>query len=156
MVIFVLLDGPRAVSFNPAGPIYTKNQNETLSVRCVSDCYPGCSYSWSYPTGAGSSTDTLYIGSLQRNNIGNYTCTARNTYPGIIGAATETIAINVRCMLLHYIYEKKKIPRYWYNYEAQPFKPIRGCYSHELIFRLVVVRQELPFRARKAYTNSQR
>ena len=101
MILFAILDGPDGVSFNPPGPVYMGNRDELLSVTCIADCYPGCLYSWTSQTGQVSSSDILYLRSLQRDSAGTYTCTARNTYTGIQWTATKTITVNVRCKFLY-------------------------------------------------------
>ena len=94
---FVFLDGPDSISVSPSGTTYTRNEGEPLSITCISDCYPGCSYSWRSPTGVVRSSDILYFGSLHRSDAGNYTCIATNIYVGITKIATGTITIIVRC-----------------------------------------------------------
>ena len=99
---FVVLDGPDSISVSPSDTTYIRDEGEPLTITCISDCYPGCSYSWRSQTSLVQSTGTLYFSSIQRSDAGNYTCIATNIYVGTTKTATGTVTVNVRCKLLNY------------------------------------------------------
>ena len=95
----IFSDGPDSVSLNPAGPSFVNNKGEQLSVRCISSCYPGCSFTWTKQGQSGTVTtsDTLYLSNIQISHAGSYICTVTNTYNGVATPKTKTVTLNVRC-----------------------------------------------------------
>ena len=93
-------DGPDSINFQPAGSSFVRNKGEQLIVRCISSCYPGCSYTWTKhgQSGTLSTTEILSISNIQTSHAGSYTCTVGNTYTGITTTKTATVILNVRCM----------------------------------------------------------
>ena len=94
-----LADGPDSVSLNPAGPSFDKNKGEQLTVRCISSCYPSCSFTWKKQGQSRtlSTTDTLYLSNIQTSHAGSYICTVTNTYNVVAIPKTKTATLNVRC-----------------------------------------------------------
>ena len=87
--------GPESVSFNPSGPIFTQNEDSSLAMQCISECYPGCAYSWKKQGEAQTVTtsSTLSFNPLKRDNAGQYICTVSNTNSGVTATATATVVL---------------------------------------------------------------
>ncbi|WAR06136.1 CEAM5-like protein [Mya arenaria] len=72
-------DGPDKVSISPSKTTYTMNEGLTLNViTCSAPCYPNCTFVWKKAGLTVSSNARLDIGQVDRNDDGNYTCTALN------------------------------------------------------------------------------
>ncbi|XP_052806625.1 basement membrane-specific heparan sulfate proteoglycan core protein-like [Mya arenaria] len=71
--------GPDKVSISPSKTTYTMNEGLTLNViTCSAPCYPNCTFVWKKAGLTVSSNARLDIGQVDRNDDGNYTCTALN------------------------------------------------------------------------------
>ena len=88
-MIFVLIfvgvpRGPDSVSFSPVGPLFVKNKDDQFTIRCVSNCTPSCSYTWTRQVQnihiTLSNTNTLSFNRILPSDAGQYKCTVRNAH----------------------------------------------------------------------------
>ena len=78
--------------------------NETLGdyfqvVTCSAECNPSCHYSWSKDTSefVVSHTKRLYLGVVDREDTGQYTCLAHNIINNTIRESFATLMVYVKC-----------------------------------------------------------
>ena len=92
--------GPDSVSFSPVGPSFVKNKDDQLTIRCVSNCTPSCSYTWTRQVQNEntplSHTDTLSFNRILPSDAGRYKCTVRNTHVGITVTKSKTMVLIVK------------------------------------------------------------
>ncbi|XP_052254226.1 hemicentin-2-like isoform X1 [Dreissena polymorpha] len=90
--------GPEFVKLSPSNTSYTLDENQRLNdITCSATCSPvQCTYEWrKFGGGAVSSSGVLSLGTLERGEAGNYTCTASN--PGSAAtASSQPFGISVR------------------------------------------------------------
>ena len=72
--------------------------NETLDrlgpIKCTADCEPACKSTWNGPNLSPGTTSILNLAKINRNQTGNYQCTASNDISSLISA---TIYVVVNC-----------------------------------------------------------
>ena len=89
-------DGPRQVVIYPATSNYTRN--ETLDgvgpINCTADCKPACISTWNGPNLPPGTISVLSLAKINRNQTGNYQCTASNEVSSLISA---TLYVVVNC-----------------------------------------------------------
>ena len=89
-------DGPRQVVIYPTTSNYTRN--ETLDrvgpINCTANCKPACTSTWNGPNLPPDTTSVLSLANINRNQAGNYQCTASNNVSSLISA---TIYVVVNC-----------------------------------------------------------
>jgi hypothetical protein len=72
-------DGPNQVTITPSTQSYTLKETENLNhIQCTADCKPNCTMTWSGPNLPAGSTSVLSLQNINRNQAGNYQCTASN------------------------------------------------------------------------------
>jgi hypothetical protein len=72
-------DGPNMVTFTPSTQSYTLNVTEHLNIiQCTADCIPVCTMTWSVPNRPTGNTSVINLQNINRNQAGNYQCTASN------------------------------------------------------------------------------
>ncbi|XP_041372787.1 carcinoembryonic antigen-related cell adhesion molecule 5-like [Gigantopelta aegis] len=69
--------GPDTVTFSSTPPDHI-NEGERLRVKCIAECKPGCSYSWTLGNQQTGTDPVTLISSIKREQSGNYTCTVTN------------------------------------------------------------------------------
>jgi hypothetical protein len=81
-------DGPRQVVIYPATSDYTRN--ETLDIlgpiNCTANCKPACTSTWKGPNLPPGTKSVLSLANINRNQAGNYQCTASNDVSSFISA----------------------------------------------------------------------
>ena len=89
-------DGPRQVVIHPTTSNYTRN--ETLDrvgpINCTANCQPSCTSTWNGRNLPPDTTSVLSLANINRNQAGNYQCTASNNISSFISA---TIYVVVNC-----------------------------------------------------------
>ena len=82
------------VNITPKTQSYTLNETVSLNnIQCTADCIPVCTMTWSrsnIPTGT---TSLLNLQNINRNQAGNYQCTASNYFGSKI-SVNVTIIVN--------------------------------------------------------------
>ena len=74
-----LSDGPNTVIITPSTQSYTLKETENLhQIQCTADCIPVCTMAWSGPHLPAGTTSVLNLQNINRNQAGNYHCTATN------------------------------------------------------------------------------
>ena len=80
----------------PATTNYTRN--ETLDrvgpINCTADGKPLCTNTWNGPNLPAGTTSVLSLENINRNQAGNYQCTASNDVSSLISA---TVFVVVNC-----------------------------------------------------------
>ena len=72
-------DGPNPVIITPSTQSYTLKETENLNqIQCTADCIPVCIMTWSGPNLSVGNTSILNLQNINRNQAGNYLCTASN------------------------------------------------------------------------------
>ena len=67
------------VIITPSTQSYTLKESENLNqIQCTADCIPVCTMTWSGPNIPAGTTSVLNIQNINRNQAGNYQCTAGN------------------------------------------------------------------------------
>ena len=67
------------VIIRPSTQSYTSKETENLNqIQCTADCIPACAMTWSGPNLPAGTTSVLIIQNINRNQAGNYQCTAGN------------------------------------------------------------------------------
>jgi hypothetical protein len=67
------------VIITPSTQSYTLKETERLNqIQCTADCIPVCTMTWSGPNLPAGTTYPLNIQNINRNQSGNYQCTASN------------------------------------------------------------------------------
>ena len=67
------------VNITPSTQSYTLQETENLNqVQCTADCIPVCTMTWSGPNLSAGNTSVLNLQNINRNQTGNYQCTASN------------------------------------------------------------------------------
>ena len=67
------------VIITPSIQSYTLNETANLNqIQCTADCIPVCTVTWSGPNLPVGTTSVLNLQNINRNQAGNYQCTASN------------------------------------------------------------------------------
>ena len=95
-------DGPNMVSITPLTQSYTLKETENLNqIQCTADCIPVCTMTWSGPNVPADTTSVLNLQNINRNQTGNYQCTASND---ISNKTSVVVNVVVKCKYDIYIY----------------------------------------------------
>ena len=90
-------DGPNQVIITPSTQSYTLTETEHLNqIQCTADCIPVCTMTWSGPNLPAGTTSVLKLQNINRNQAGNYQCTASNDI-GSLMSVIVTIIVNCKC-----------------------------------------------------------
>ena len=82
------------VIITPTTQSYTLNETESLNeIQCTADCKPVCTMTWSGPNLPAGITSVLNLQNINRNQGGNYQCTAINYFGSKI-SVNVTIIVN--------------------------------------------------------------
>ena len=86
-----LSDGPNMVIITPSIQSHTLKETESLNqIQCTADCIPVCTMIWSGPNLPAGITYVLNIQNINRNQAGNYQCTASNDI-----SSNTSVVVNV-------------------------------------------------------------
>ena len=67
------------VIITPSTQSYTLKETANLNqIQCTANCIPVCTMTWSGPNIPAGSTSVLNLQNINRNQSGNYQCTASN------------------------------------------------------------------------------
>ena len=67
------------VIITPSTQSNTLNETGNLKqIQCTADCMPVCTMTWSGPNLPAGTTSVLNLQNINRNQAGNYQCTASN------------------------------------------------------------------------------
>ena len=84
-------DGPNQVIITPSTQSYTSKETENLNqIQCTSDCIPVCTMTWSGPYLPVGTSSVLNLQNINRNQAGNYQCTASNDI-----SSNTSVVVNV-------------------------------------------------------------
>jgi hypothetical protein len=87
------------VTITPSTQSYTLNETENLNqIQCTADCIPVCTMTWSGPNLPTGTTSVLNLHNINRNQTGNYQCTASNYVSSKI-----SVVVNVVVQCKYYI-----------------------------------------------------
>ena len=97
-------DGPRQVVIYPATSNYTRNETDIVDpINCTADCKPFCTSTWHGPNLPPGTTSVLNLANINRNQAGNYQCTASNNISSLI-SATVYVVVNCKyCLKVTFI-----------------------------------------------------
>jgi hypothetical protein len=83
----------------PSTQSYTLNETENLNhIQCTADCKPVCTLTWSGPNLPAGTTSVLDLQNINRNQTGNYQCTASNDV-----SSKTSVVVNVVVKCKYYI-----------------------------------------------------
>ncbi|XP_041372978.1 uncharacterized protein LOC121386214 isoform X2 [Gigantopelta aegis] len=85
-------DGPSSVTFSPRSPT-TVGKGESLTVTCIADCTPSCSFSWTRQNQNLSSSSKLELTNISKSHEGVYSCTVRNTSSSDVKSSNFTLIV---------------------------------------------------------------
>jgi hypothetical protein len=77
------------VIITPSTQSYTLNQ-----IQCTADCIPVCTMTWSGPNLPAGTTSVLSLQNMNRNQSGNYQCTASND---VSSNTSDVVNVVVQC-----------------------------------------------------------
>ena len=93
-------DGPSMVSITPLTQSYRLKETENLNqIQCIADCIPVCTMIRSGPNLPAGTTSVLNLQNINRNQAGNYQCTASNDV-----SSNTSVVVNVVVKCKYYIY----------------------------------------------------
>jgi len=83
------------VFITPSAQSYTLKETEHLNqIQCTADCIPVCTMTWRGPNLPAGTTSVLNLQNINRNQAGNYQCTASND----VGSMTSVVLnVVVQC-----------------------------------------------------------
>ena len=88
-------DGPNQVIITPSTQSYTLKETENLNqIQCTADCIPVCTMTWSGPNLPAGTTSVLSLQNIDRNQAGNYQCTANND---VSSKTSVVVNVAVQC-----------------------------------------------------------
>ena len=92
---FSCSDGPNQVIITPSAQSYTLKETDSLNqIQCTADCIPVCTMIWSGPNLPSGATSVLSLQDINRNQTGNYQCTASND---VSSKTSVVINVVVKC-----------------------------------------------------------
>ena len=95
-------DGPNQVIITPSTQSYTLKETENLNqIQCTADCIPVCTKRWSGLNLPAGTTSVLNLQNINRNQAGNYQCTASND---VSSKTSVVVNVVVKCKYYIYIY----------------------------------------------------
>jgi hypothetical protein len=72
-------------------------ETDNLSqIQCTADCIPVCTMAWGGPNLPTGNTAVLILQNINRNQAGDYQCTASNDIGSIV-SVTVNIIVNCKC-----------------------------------------------------------
>ena len=82
----------------PSTQSYTLNEKDNINeIQCTADCIPVCTMTWSGPNVPADTTSVLKLNNINRNQGGNYQCTASN----VVSRSTSLVVnVVVKCKYL--------------------------------------------------------
>lgn len=87
------------VTITPSNQSYTLKETENLNqIQCTADCKPVCTMTWSGPNLPSDTTSVLNLQNINRNQTGNYQCTASNAI-----SSKTSVVVNVVVHCKYYI-----------------------------------------------------
>jgi hypothetical protein len=87
------------VTITPPTQSYTLNETENLNqIQCTADCIPVCTITWSGSNLPAGTTSVLNLQNINRNQAGNYQCTAGNYVSN-----KTSVVVNVVVQCKYYI-----------------------------------------------------
>jgi hypothetical protein len=90
------------VNITPSPQSYTLKETENLNqIMCTADCIPACTMTWSGPNLPAGTTYVLNLQNINRNQAGNYQCTASND---VSSKTSVVVNVVVKCKYDIYIY----------------------------------------------------
>ncbi|XP_041373073.1 pregnancy-specific beta-1-glycoprotein 2-like [Gigantopelta aegis] len=92
--------GPDTVTFSSTPPDHI-NEGDSLRVKCIAECKPGCSYSWTLGNQQIGTDPVQLISSIRREQSGTYMCTVTNN--AIRDSKTKIFSLDVYCECLYSI-----------------------------------------------------
>ena len=94
------LDGPNLVIITQSTLSYTLKETENLNqIQCIADCIPVCTVIWNGPNLPAGTTSVLNLQNINRNQTGNYQCTASNDV-----SSKTSVVVNVVVQCKYWIY----------------------------------------------------
>ena len=79
------------VSITPSPQSYILKETENLNqIQCTADCIPVCTMTWSGPSLPAGTRSVLSLENINRNQAGNYQCTASNDI-----SSNTSVVVNV-------------------------------------------------------------
>ena len=83
------------VIITPPTQSYTLKETENLNkIQCTADCNSNCTMTWSGPNLPAGTTSVLSLQNINRNQAGNYLCTASND---ISNKTSVVVNVVVQC-----------------------------------------------------------
>ena len=83
------------VTITPTTQSYTLKETENLNqIQCTADCIPVCNMTWSGPNLPSGTTSVLNLQNINRNQTGDYQCTASND---VSSKASVVVNVVVQC-----------------------------------------------------------
>ena len=90
------------VIITPSTQSYTLKETENLNqIQCTADCIPVCTMTWNGPDGPAGNTSVLSLQNINRNQAGNYQCTASND---VSSKTYVVVNVNLKCKYILYMY----------------------------------------------------
>ena len=88
------------VIITPSTEYYTLKETEKLNqIQCTADCIPVCTMSWSGPNLPAGTTSVLNLENINRNQRGDYQCTASNDV-----SSKTYVVVNVVVQCKYYLF----------------------------------------------------
>jgi hypothetical protein len=92
-------DDPNEVIITPSTQAYTLKETESLNqIQCTAVCIDVCAVTWSGPNLPAGTTSVLSLQNINRNQTGNYQCTASNDFN-----SKTSVVVNVVVQCKFYI-----------------------------------------------------
>jgi hypothetical protein len=83
------------VIITPSTQSYPLKETENLNqIQCTADCIPVCTITWSGPNLPAGTTSVLSLQNMNRNQSGNYQCTASND---VSSNTSDVVNVVVQC-----------------------------------------------------------
>jgi len=86
------------VIITPSTQSYTLKETETMNqIQCSAGCIPACKMTWSGPNLSAGTTSVLNLQNINRNQAGNYQCTASKD---VSSKTSVVVNVVVQCRYL--------------------------------------------------------
>ena len=83
------------VIITPSTQSYTIKETDNLNqIQCAADCIPICTMTWSGPNLPVGTTSVLSLQNINRNQAGNFQCTASND---VSSKTSVVVTVVVQC-----------------------------------------------------------
>ena len=87
------------VIITPSSQSYKLNETKNLKqIQCIANCKPICTMTWNGPNIPAGTTSVLNLQNINRNQTGNYQCTASN-----VVSSKTSVVVNVVVQCKYYI-----------------------------------------------------